>query len=444
MQRHRVCAAAAVCWSLSLVSVLGQGTTPQLPTESVYPRFAARGQSTVINVAVPSPEAITRAEVSPAAGVAVASIKGEGSGSEQNVGWWEITLDVAADAAPGDRTLVLETASARTAPVTIAIATHAPAISDLRAVAPQAAQYAVDLQLTAMDAASDLGDSPYVWFTANCGGDPIVGALRGRVAGSVVRVALPNVRRSARDGIAPTGMCDVQARVSDAAGIESNTLKTRVEFADAAASPAPVPADEGAVPEWIEFASPDERFAVTFPGQPKISDTAWTSQFGAILPARVYNGPQGPSRYSVTVVDYRPVQRLLTERSRTLPALDLAVHDYGPGYWKTDLRGAAAYAASQFLRRDAKMTSVLSSWADLVQGLVLELTNNADQSRTYASIYLHENRLIVTEATVPRGYPAPLIFEQSLGWLDASGQRVRYQYSYHNDPDIPPPPSRLR
>jgi hypothetical protein len=146
----------------------------------------------------------------------------------------------------------------------------------------------------------------------------------------------------------------------------------------------------------------------------------------------------------VTVVDYNPVERLLTERSRTLPALDLAIHDYGPGYWKTDVRSAVVYAASKYLERDAKMTSIMASWADLVQGVVVQLTNNADQSRTYASIYMHANRLIITEATVPKGYPAPLIFQQSLGWLDEKGTRVRYEYSYHNDPNAPTPSPRGR
>jgi hypothetical protein len=196
--------------------------------------------------------------------------------------------------------------------------------------------------------------------------------------------------------------------------------------------------------EWTEFASREERFTVTFPGRPRITETTWISQFGVILPARVYSGPEGSSRYSVTVVDYNPVERLLTERSRTLPALDLAIHDYGPGYWKTDVRSAVVYAASKYLERDAKMTSIMASWADLVQGVVVQLTNNADQSRTYASIYMHANRLIITEATVPKGYPAPLIFQQSLGWLDEKGTRVRYEYSYHNDPNAPTPSPRGR
>jgi hypothetical protein len=195
--------------------------------------------------------------------------------------------------------------------------------------------------------------------------------------------------------------------------------------------------------EWTEFASPEEHFTITFPGQPKVTETTWISQFGVILPARIYSGPDGSSRYSVTVVDYNPVERLLIERSRTLPALDLAIHDYGPGYWKTDVRSAIVYAASKYLERDAKISSIMSSLADLVSGMLVQLTN-PDQSRTYASIYMHENRLIIAEATVPKGYPAPLIFQQSLGWLDENGRRVRYQFPYHNDPDVPKPSGRGR
>jgi len=191
--------------------------------------------------------------------------------------------------------------------------------------------------------------------------------------------------------------------------------------------------------EWTEFVSKEEHFTITFPGQPKVTETTWTSQFNAILPARIYSGTQGTGRYSVTVVDYNPIERLLSERSRTLPALDLAVHVYGPGYWKTDVRSAVVYAMSKYLERDAKITNVMASFSDLVAGMIVELTNNADQSRTFASIYMHENRLVITEATIPKGYPPPTIFQQSLGWLDESGKRIRYPFIYHNEPDAPRP-----
>ena len=197
--------------------------------------------------------------------------------------------------------------------------------------------------------------------------------------------------------------------------------------------------------EWAEFVSRDDRFTITFPGQPTVTDTTWTSQFSAVLPARIYSGTQGSGRYSVTVVDYNPIERLLSERSRSLPALDLAVHAYGLGYWKTDVRSAVVYAMSKFLERDATITSVLPNFSDLVAGLIVQLTNNADQSRTFASMYMHENRLVITEATVPKDFPPPLIFQQSLGWLDEDGTtKLRYQFIYYNDPDAPKPPIQGR
>ena len=93
----------------------------------------------------------------------------------------------------------------------------------------------------------------------------------------------------------------------------------------------------------------EERFSCNFPGQPTITETTWTSQFGAILPARVYTGTQGTGRFVITVVDYRPIQRLLSERSMSCtPGAETCqgIHDWGLGYWKNDVRGAVTYAAS--------------------------------------------------------------------------------------------------
>jgi len=199
--------------------------------------------------------------------------------------------------------------------------------------------------------------------------------------------------------------------------------------------------------EWTEYVSPEDRFTVTFPGEPKITETTWTSQVGAILPARVYSGTQGSGKYSITVADYNPLQRILVERSRLCPPgteTCQGIHDWGLGYWKNDLRGAVVYATAKFLQRDVKVTSLMANFADLVAGQEMQLTNNADQSRTFVSIYLHANRLVVLEATVPKNYPPPTIFQQSLGWLDENGTKIRYQFINHNEPDLPKTPIRGR
>ena len=196
---------------------------------------------------------------------------------------------------------------------------------------------------------------------------------------------------------------------------------------------------------WTEIVSQEERFTVTFPAQPTITDAAWFSQFGAVLPSRVYSTTKGQSRYSVTVVDYNPVERLLVERSQACPPganTCQGIADWGVGYWKTDIRGALLYAVSKFVERDAKVTTLTWNGIALVQGVEMRLTNNADQSRTFASIYMHENRLGIVEATVPRGDPPPVAFNESLNWLDEQGRPVRYQTTYVNIPDVPKPPAR--
>ena len=115
---------------------------------------------------------------------------------------------------------------------------------------------------------------------------------------------------------------------------------------------------------------------------------------------------------------------------------------YNAWYWKTDIRGALLYAVWKLVERDAKVTTVSWNGIALVQGVEMRLTNNADQSRTFASIYMHENRLLIVEATVPRGDAPPVSFNESLNWLDESGRPVRYQTTYVNIPDVPKPPPR--
>jgi len=194
--------------------------------------------------------------------------------------------------------------------------------------------------------------------------------------------------------------------------------------------------------EWIEFASREDRFTCNFPSQPKVTETTYRSEYGADLPARVYSATQGQSRYSVTVVDYNQAQRILTEKAKNCPpgaeTCSGGPGATGAGDWKNDVRGAIVYASWQFMQRDAKLTHFLWNFIDLVEGHQLQLTNNVDKSRTFASIYMHENKLYIAEATVPPGYPEPGLFQQSLGWLDENGIGLRYQSIYSNGFPAPP------
>ena len=193
--------------------------------------------------------------------------------------------------------------------------------------------------------------------------------------------------------------------------------------------------------EWTEYANRQDGFKVNFQGQPTVTETTWKSEQGYILPARAYSAERGRERYSMTVVDYSGIKQQGIERAAKCPAgaetcrgqatgglVDLT----GPGYSTQDIRGALVYASFKFIQRDAKVTAYLWNWQDLVEGHELHLTNNADQSRTLAYIAMHENKLYILEGTVPKGYPEPGLFYQSLGWVDKDGNGVRYRTIYSN------------
>ena len=192
--------------------------------------------------------------------------------------------------------------------------------------------------------------------------------------------------------------------------------------------------------EWIEYANRADRFTCNFPSQPKMTESTYRSEHGAELPARVYSASEGKNRYSVTVVDYSQVQRILTEKAKSCPvgAEPCLGAPGDEGHWKADLRGALTYASWKLMQRDAKLTSFVWNTVDLVEGNQLQLTNNSDKSRTFAGVYLHENKLYIIEGTVPAGYPEPGLFQQSLGWLDENGMGLRYQSYYSNYYPAPP------
>ena len=193
--------------------------------------------------------------------------------------------------------------------------------------------------------------------------------------------------------------------------------------------------------EWDQFVSTKDGFKIDFPGPPKVAETTWKSEYGYTLPARVYTVDKGKEHYSMTVVDYNGIQKQGLERQANCPAgaepcqgqRGGALSTIGPGYSVQDIRGALIYASFQFLKRDATVTHYLYNWQDLVEGHEIHLTNRADQSRTMAFVAMRENRLYVLEGTVPKGYPEPGLFYQSLGWVDKDGNGIRYQLIYVNE-----------
>ena len=185
-----------------------------------------------------------------------------------------------------------------------------------------------------------------------------------------------------------------------------------------------------AAQDWGEYASAQDGFTINFPGQPTITDTTWKSQHEYTLPGRVYRANRGPERYSVTAIDFSSLEQQGIERAKQCPPGNAQCREnagiMGPGYWKHDLRAAMMHATSTLVQRDAKVTGLAWEWQDMVEGNLVQLTN-ADQSRTFAYVTMHENKLYILEGTVPKGNPEPGLFQQSLGWIDKDGKPIRYQ-----------------
>jgi hypothetical protein len=179
--------------------------------------------------------------------------------------------------------------------------------------------------------------------------------------------------------------------------------------------------------DWTEFVSMEDRFRMFGPGQPEVEEISYPSEYGVVYPARVYTYEDDPNRYSLTVVDYSDAQRIHSERTNKTSA------DDGSIYWSVDVLGSIAYAAWNIRRRGGEVTYDAFHYIQRVDGHQLQITN-ANQSRTYAGIYLHDLRLYIVEATSPAGRPPPTIFQQSLELLNEDGETFNYRYLH--TPDI--------
>jgi hypothetical protein len=198
---------------------------------SVYPTQLMPGQGTSLHVALGRNNPVQSIEITPSTGVTISDLKSRDL--NQGSVWWEFTVTVAKDAAPGPRTLVAVQQTGRTAPVIVLIPDHVPNISNLRVVSAQTNQALVDLQLTASTQGGTFGGTPKVWFLLACGpGQPEAGIVRGQFDNGTIRASIPNPRTLQEHAGAPaTGnRCDLQVRATDTSGIDSNVLMTTFDF----------------------------------------------------------------------------------------------------------------------------------------------------------------------------------------------------------------------
>jgi hypothetical protein len=212
-----------------------------------------------------------------------------------------------------------------------------------------------------------------------------------------------------------------------------------------------MPRAAAAQAEWQVYVNQQDSFTVNFPGQPKIAEITWRSQLGYMLAGRVYSAESGRERYSLTVVDYRPLEEQGIARNKTCPPGNAQCRDggetIGPAYWKQDERGAIAFAVAKYLKNPAyDVTDYAWDWQDMVEGYHLQLKGGG--LRTLVYVAMHDRKLFVLEAVSPEAYPEPALFTHSMGYLDNDGKRIRYTEtiysgSYHGLGVYPRPQYRV-
>ena len=170
---------------------------------------------------------------------------------------------------------------------------------------------------------------------------------------------------------------------------------------------------------WERFSYPDQNFRVNFPHEPTIRKQPYLSEYGGTFSSTTYEASEGESSYSMTVVDF-------SDAKEVYEALTEQINVPGPhNFWLYTQMGAIAYTATQIRSRGGEV--IYDGWhgIDFIGGHKLSIINE-DNTRTYAGIYRHADRLFILEANLPEGSPSAAGFLESLHILDDEGERVRY------------------
>lgn len=145
----------------------------------------------------------------------------------------------------------------------------------------------------------------------------------------------------------------------------------------------------------IRYRNNEHRFAVIFPGQPMQRDITYTTNKGAMVPAKQFYIEQGTDQFIVTVVK-------VTDG----PAADDALVEH---------------AAERLRQRGEVKFGYKYNYDPGVPGRQLNIAErNGRQLRV--SMYMLDHRLVIAETSATPGNSAALQFEQSITLLDARGE----------------------
>jgi len=187
--------------------------------------------------------------------------------------------------------------------------------------------------------------------------------------------------------------------------------------------------------EWAQYNSQQDFFSVNFPAEPTVRQLTYESEYGLTLPGRVYSVEDATGKYAVTAIDYSQAEKMHLERQAKCKAAG-GDGDQCNNPGRADVRGAMIHASWSFMKRGSEVTHFALYNADLVEGIRLQLLNK-DGSRTFGVIHMHDYHLYIVEGTVPKGLPPPALFQQSFGFNDRDGRRIRYETTYSHGYPVP-------
>jgi hypothetical protein len=147
---------------------------------------------------------------------------------------------------------------------------------------------------------------------------------------------------------------------------------------------------------WSEHENRQEGWLINFPGEPRVDSRPYTIASGASVPSKVYSLEVPSGNYSFTFVE-------LAGRSQ-------------------DQTQTIAHAVNA-LRQKGRPTYDDAHDLDGVTGHQISIAE-PNGRLTLGSVYFYNDRLYITEASVPPGAAPPQQFQQSITFLHPDGRRV--------------------
>ena len=147
---------------------------------------------------------------------------------------------------------------------------------------------------------------------------------------------------------------------------------------------------------WSEYENRQEGWLMNFPAEPKVEMRPYTTASGTLFESKVYSAETGGGIYSFTFVELASQPQ---DQTQTLAHAVNTLRQKGrPRYDDAhDLDGVTGHQISVLL---------------------------PDGRLMLGSVYFYNQRLYITEASVPPGAAPPQQFQQSITFLHPDGRRV--------------------